>query len=100
MLDLSITDIEAARANISAKIADHVVVTTKLNLALPQSSAHQRKVWSYAKADWPSFKVDLEAIDWSLVFDCDATGSTALMTEGILNAASKNIPQRMACIKK
>ena len=84
-----------SRANISAKIADHAVVTTKLNLALPRSIAHQRKVWSYAKADWPSFKVDLEAIDWSLVFDCDATGSTALMTEGILNDASKNTEDGM-----
>jgi hypothetical protein len=100
LLDLSITDIEAAHASVSAKIADHAVVTTSLNLALPKTSSHSRKVWSYAKADWIGFKGDVRGVDWTFLRHCDATRSAEMMMELILTAASRHIPQRTACIKK
>ena len=62
LLDLSVTDIESAHATVSAKIGDHAVVTTSLNLALPKISSHSRKVWSYAKADWIGLKVTCVAL--------------------------------------
>ena len=57
ILDVSITDIESANASVSAKIADHSIVTARLNLTLPQTAPHSRKVWSYAKAEWGRIEV-------------------------------------------
>ena len=51
LLDLVVTDIESASASVLSKITNHSIVTVKLNLTLPRSASHSRKVWSYAKAD-------------------------------------------------
>ena len=87
LLDLSITDIESAHASVSGKIADHAVVTTELNLTLPQTISHKRKVWSYTMADWNSFKGNVCAFDWSFMGHCDATRSAELLTESVLTVA-------------
>ena len=52
LLDLCITDIESATASVSEKTADHAIVTSRLNLGIPQTVGHRWKVWSYLKADW------------------------------------------------
>ena len=66
LLDLCITDIEFASASVSEKIADHAIVTSRLNLALPQTVAYSRKVWSSAKANWENLGEALRGADWSL----------------------------------
>ena len=44
LLDLVVTGIESASACVISKMADHFIVTVKLNLTLPQSVSHSRKV--------------------------------------------------------
>ena len=56
LLDLAITDIESASVYVASKIADRAIVIARLNLTLPQTAAHKRKVWSYMKADWGGLK--------------------------------------------
>jgi len=100
LLDLGITDIESASGSISTKIADHSIVTVRLNLALPQMAPHKRKVWSYLKADWDGLKRDLEHANWSFLECGDASHAAELMTELILEKASVHIPQRTLIEKK
>ena len=100
LLDLVLTDIESASVSVTSKIADHSVVTTRLNLTLPQTASHERKVWSYAKADWDGLKKELQSIDWSFIACSDASTAAALLTKLILEKASKHIPQRTLHVKK
>lgn len=100
LLDLGITDIESASGSISTKIADHSIVTVRLNLALPQMAPHKRKVWSYLKADWDGLKRDLEHANWSFLECGDASHAAELMTKLILEKASVHIPQRTLIEKR
>ena len=93
--DLAITDIESASVYVASKIADHAIVIARLNLTLPQTAAHKRKVWSYMKADWGGLKEELQETDWSFIASCDASRAAVLMTELILENSSKHIPQRI-----
>ena len=100
LLDLALTDIESAGATVSSKIADHSIVSIRLNLILPQTASHERKVWTYRKADWDGLKDELQLTDWSFTACSDSSRAAILMTELILEKASKHIPQRVLHTKK
>ena len=93
LLDLGIADIESASASVSSKLADHSIVTTRLNLSIPRSASHKRKVWSYTKAAWDGLREELQEIDWAFEACSDASRAAALMTRTILEITGKHIPQ-------
>ena len=76
---------------VSTKIADHSIITVKLNLSIPRTASHSRTVWSFAKADWEGLKGELLLSNWSGIYDSTAAATT---TSLILEAATKHIPQR------
>jgi hypothetical protein len=84
LLDLVITDIESASAAVSSKVADHSIVTSRLNLTLPRTVSHKRKVWAYSKADWGGLKEELLKTNWSFFKCSDASRTAASMSEVIL----------------
>ena len=84
----------------SGKIADHAIVTSRLNLGIPQTVGHSRKVWSYLKADWDSLENELDKADWSFMTGQNASQAALHTTKLILEAAVKHIPQRMLHSKK
>ena len=96
LLDLAVTDIASSTATVSSKIADHGIVTVRLNLSIPQTVAHSRKVWSFAKADWDGLNNGLRGVDWSFIGKdgYDASRAAARVTELILEKANEFIPQR------
>ena len=100
LLGLAITDIESANACVASNIADHAIVIARLNMTLPQTAAHKRKVWSYVKADWGGLKEELQETGWSLIASCNASRAAVLMAELILEKSSKHIPQRIRHAKK
>ena len=100
LLDLVVTDIESANVAVSAKVADHSIVTTRLNLALPQTVAHKREVWSYSKADWDRLKTELHVTDWSFLACRDASLAAATLTQVCLQKAARYIPKRILQARK
>ena len=91
MLDLAISGVEGASAAVSARIADHAVVTVGLNLSLPRTASQLRKVWSFVKADWEGLNGELQSTDWNVIDDSTAAKTT---TSLILESAAWYIPQR------
>jgi hypothetical protein len=94
LLDLCISNIESVSAEVLGRIADHAIVMAKLNLAIPETRAMPRTVWSFRQADWDSLKEDLMNEDWSFFDHYGASEAAEELTLRILNAARKHIPQR------
>ena len=69
------TDIEAAQASVSEKIADHATVTIKITLALSQAAS------SHLNAEWGGLKMELQACD------CLSTTSVAIAMDSLRRAA-------------
>ena len=92
--------LQSASASFSSKLADHSIVTTRLNLSIPRSASHKRNVWSYTKADWDGLREELQETDWTFEACSDASRAAALMTRTILEIASKHIPQRVVAARK
>ena len=101
LLDLVITDIELATVEVSTMIADHAVLMVRLNLVLPESSSHRRKVWMFSKADWDGLKGDLSHSDWSFLDAGDTSEVADRMTRLVLSFAESRIPRKtITCQKK
>ena len=100
LLDLGITDIESASATVAAQIADHSSVIIKLNITLPRTLSHSRKVWTYRNAEWDSLKEELGNADWAFLKNVDTSQAVHQSTELILGVAKKHIPQRTMETKK
>ena len=82
---------------VSTKVADHYIITVRLNLSIPRTASHTRKVWSFAKADGEGLNGELHTADWSGIHDSTAAATT---TSLILEAAAKHISQRDLRITK
>jgi hypothetical protein len=100
LLDLAITDIASATGTISTKIADHAVLFVRMNLSIPQSTAHRRTVWLYSKADWAGLADDIGSADWTFLDEYSTSTSAELMTKKVLTMAFDRIPQRLISCKK
>ena len=94
LLDLCISNIESVSVEVLSKIADHAVITARLNLAITETSSMSRTVWSFRKADWDSLKEDLMNEDWSFLDHSGPSEAAEELTKRILDAAAKHIPQR------
>ena len=91
LLDLVVTDIESTSVFITSQIADHCVITARLNLSIPRTASHSRTVWSFNKANWEGMNEELRAVDFS---SCIGSPAAHSATELILEVAMKYIPQR------
>ena len=100
LLDLSVTDIDAAKTLVSEKSADHAIVTTTLNLALPQTTTRSWQVWCYLRADWEGFKRELKVTALRCSDKCDASRAAARKTKLIVEKAPEYIPQRKLRTKR
>ena len=94
LLDVCISNIESASVKVGGKIADHASVIAKLNLAIPESRAMYRTVWSFRDANWDELKKDLMEEDWTFLEHCGPSEAAEGMTRRILAAAEKHIPKR------
>ena len=90
LLDLVLTDIESASVFVSSKVADHSVVTTRRNLTTDCIARAEGVV--VCESRWGWLKKELQSIDWSFIACLDVSRAAALVTELILEKASKHIP--------
>ena len=65
LLDLVITDIGGAKADVLSYIADHKGVLVKLPLTAVSETEIKREVWDLKNADWKALHKELSEMNWS-----------------------------------
>jgi hypothetical protein len=79
----------------------HLPITGVLNHPTIVNASFKRKIFLYDKADYESYRNLLSVVDWDGIFrndDIDIITNT--ITNTILDAANKTIPNRYIKVKK
>ena len=85
LLDLVLTDSADVLCRVLPKLADHSVVETTLVLEFSDTTAVQREVWDFAKADWDKLDDLLENTDWGFLDHATTDDAAAQLTETLLD---------------
>ena len=93
-MDLCISNIESVFAEVLGRVADHAIVMAKLNLAIPETRAMPRTVWSCRQADRDSLKEYLMNKNRSFLDHHGTFEAAEELTLRILDSAMTHIPQR------
>ena len=100
LLDLAITDIGGAKADILSYIADHKGVLVKLSLTAVSETEIKREVWDLKNADWKALHKELSEMDWSSLKKGTAEDAVNLFHELLWFLLIKYIPRKEVKCKK
>ena len=79
----------------------HLPITGVLNHPTIVNASFKRKIFLYDKGDYESYRNILSVVDWDGIFRNDDINSiTNTITNTILDAANKTIPNRYITVKK
>ena len=95
LLDLALTNVEGAKAEVLPKIADHAIVQISLKWAIPETATVEREAWQLRSADWVKLYADLSQFDWSFVERVHPNEEAARVTDAMLQFAKQSIQKKM-----
>ncbi len=94
-LDLVMTDlVEVHKVDVLPRIADHNVIRSFANLAVPQSGVRTRRVFDFQSANWVEINRALASLDWSWIssFECDE--AAVHFTECVLDVVREHVAEK------
>ncbi len=95
LLDLVMSSVHLTNVHVSASIADHKMVHSTLQLAMPKRQIIKRMVWSYQRADWEKLAAILENTTWEFLDEDTPSVGAEKLTATILAACEKCISRRV-----
>ena len=97
-LDPVITDLPESLVNCQplglVGSSDHQVVHTKINITPNYDKSYERTVWLWEQADWKSFRMALENINWDDILKGDADRQAIAFTNILIELMYEYIPHR------
>ena len=100
LLDLVLTNTEAATCSVQPKVADHKLLEVCLHLPVPRQEAVTRVVWDFRKAKWQELKQGLQNVDWDFLESCSPDEGAQALIDKVFNLMQACIPRRTFIEKK
>ena len=73
----------------------HQIIYGKLNISLPNAPPYKRTVWEYEKANIPSVRAAISALNWELIFQgLQVDDMAEVFSNKIFEILSSDIPNR------
>ncbi len=78
----------------------HCPIVTVMTFSKPKISAYKRRIWIYDRADYIKYRNILNTVNWNeILLSNELDNNSKKITDIILDAASKSIPNKMATIR-
>ena len=105
LLDLVLTDLDSlVTSTVYPGISDHDIVSSTLNVSVPQPVRVTRWCWNYAQGNTRALKSHLRDVDWHEVLRIDASANaldvTRRFTSYVLQTCARFIPYSRKVIEK
>ena len=100
LLDLVLTNLENVECQVLPGVADHRLVTAKLQLTAPKELTLQRLVWDFGKANWTRLKELLAEERWDFLEVLQPDEGTEVLTAKLLEHLRACVPHRELAEKK
>ncbi|CAC5426853.1 unnamed protein product [Mytilus coruscus] len=79
----------------------HCHISAVMNIEKQLTKSFKRKIWQYHLGDYDLFKNELLKINWDILIDNQNINTAAVnITEKILEAAEKSIPNKLVQVRK
>ena len=94
LLDLVLSDIDDVEVEVLAPIADHRLVSTRLQWQVPTTIEVEREVWSFSSADWVAVFEALEENPWEELLSSDVDEGVHSIAAAVTASMERGIPRR------